>query len=68
MTVLLYILSTVVFIQAVAIIYLISREIKNGKKIKQIISNHSKIAEILTLHSKKIGIGKKKDDSNIYFN
>lgn len=68
MTTLLYILSTVVFIQSIAIIYLIVREVKNDKKTKELISNQSKIAQILTLYSKKINIKGKDTDSNIHLN
>ena len=67
MTALLYILSVVVFIQAIAIIYLIGREVQNDKKTKELVSNQSKIAQILTLYSKKLNINKNRDN-NIHLN
>lgn len=70
MTALLYILTVVVFIQSVTIIYLMSRDVQNDKKTKELVSNQSKIAQILTLYSKKLKIGEKnsKNDNNIYLN
>lgn len=68
MITLLYILSIIVFIQAIAIIYLIGRELKNVKKRQEILDNQSKITKILNLYSKKLNINKNIGNDNIYLN